>query len=63
MKKYLLLSLLLAALVMAFKSGTKYTLTGKVTDKQGNPVQGASVVLKGTSRGTVTDVNGDFKLE
>lgn len=35
---------------------------GSVTDTSGEPVIGASVVLKGTTTGTVTDVNGEFTL-
>lgn len=38
-------------------------ITGKITDEEGNPVQGASVTLKGTSIGTVTDNNGVFTIE
>jgi len=39
------------------------TVTGKVIDsKDGSPLIGASVVLKGTTNGALTDVNGDFKL-
>ncbi|RFZ91381.1 TonB-dependent receptor [Mucilaginibacter conchicola] len=38
------------------------TLSGKVTDSKGLPLPGVSVKLKGTSIGTVTDVNGFFKL-
>ncbi|HEX3383633.1 MAG TPA: SusC/RagA family TonB-linked outer membrane protein, partial [Mucilaginibacter sp.] len=39
------------------------TVTGKVTDsKDGSPIPGVSILLKGTTTGTVTDVNGNFKL-
>ena len=38
-------------------------VTGKVTDaKDGSPLPGVSIVAKGTTSGTVTDVNGAFKL-
>lgn len=38
-------------------------LSGKVTDKAGNPLPGVSVFLKGTSIGVATDVDGNYKLE
>lgn len=39
------------------------TISGKVTDaKDGSAIPGVSVVIKGTATGTVTDVNGNFKL-
>lgn len=39
------------------------SITGKVTDsKDGSALPGVSVVIKGTNTGTVTDVNGNFKL-
>ena len=37
-------------------------ITGKVVDNAGEPVVGANVVVKGTSNGTITDVNGNFTL-
>ncbi len=37
-------------------------ITGTVVDAQGVPVPGASVILKGTSTGTMTDVKGNFSL-
>lgn len=37
-------------------------VTGTVTDEQGNPVPGASVLVKGTSIGTITDASGKFRL-
>lgn len=36
-------------------------ITGKVTDEDGEPVIGASVILKGEpSKGVITDINGNF---
>lgn len=39
------------------------TVHGKVTDKNGTALQGASVMIKGTSKGTETDKDGAFTLE
>ena len=39
------------------------TITGKVVDKNGEPVIGANVVVKGTTNGTITDIDGNFSLE
>lgn len=38
------------------------TISGKVTDASGATMPGVSVLLKGTSNGTITDVNGNFTL-
>ncbi len=38
-------------------------VTGKVVDETNSPLPGVSIVLKGTQRGTVTDGNGQFKLD
>ena len=37
-------------------------ITGTVVDAQGAPVPGASVIIKGTSTGTMTDAKGVFTL-
>lgn len=39
------------------------TVTGRVTDEKGEQVIGVSVIVKGTTRGTVTDVNGNYTLQ
>lgn len=39
------------------------TITGKVTDERGAPLQGVSVLVKGSSRGTATNSNGAFTIE
>lgn len=38
------------------------TITGKVTDNNGVPVEGASVQIKGTTQGTAAGVNGEYKI-
>jgi TonB-linked SusC/RagA family outer membrane protein len=38
------------------------TITGKVTGANDQPLAGASVSVKGTSRGVLTDANGDFRI-
>lgn len=40
----------------------KNTISGKVTDANGEPVIGASVVEKGITNGVVTNLEGDFSL-
>ncbi len=40
----------------------KKEVSGKVSDSNGVPVPGVSVIVKGTTVGTVTDVNGNFTL-
>ncbi|MDE5759677.1 MAG: TonB family protein, partial [Bacteroides sp.] len=42
--------------------GTLMKVEGKVVDEQGEPVVGASILLEGTKKGTVTDVDGNFRL-
>lgn len=44
------------------ESKVEKRITGVVTDSQGEPVIGASIVAKGTGTGTITDVSGQFNL-
>jgi TonB-linked SusC/RagA family outer membrane protein len=39
------------------------TITGTVMSPSGEPVIGANILVKGTARGTVTDLDGKFSLE
>ena len=60
MKKHLLiLPMIFFSVVAAF---AQRTIIGKVTDSGGEPLIGASVVVKGTSSGTVTDIDGAYSL-
>ena len=38
-------------------------VSGKITDSKGEPLVGVSVVIKGTSKGAVTDLEGRFQLD
>ena len=38
------------------------SITGKVMDESKEPIIGANVMVKGGKSGTITDVNGSFKL-
>lgn len=38
-------------------------VSGRVTDAQGNGLEGVSVQVKGTSKGTMTDKEGGFRLD
>ena len=37
-------------------------VNGNVQDEQGEPIVGANVVVKGTTNGTITDLDGNFQL-
>lgn len=39
------------------------SITGVVSDATGEPIIGANVVVKGTTLGTITDLDGKFELE
>ena len=62
MRKKLLLSF--CAWIFALIAGLAQTttVTGKVTDDKGKPIEGAAVVEKKSKGGTATDANGVFKL-
>ncbi len=43
--------------------GQNKTVSGLITDATGEPIIGANIVEKGTTNGTVTDVDGNFTLQ
>jgi TonB-linked SusC/RagA family outer membrane protein len=59
MRKLLLSCMLMLAGLMSF---AQRTVTGKVTDLNGSPIPGASVVIKNTRTGTVTKDDGSFSI-
>jgi TonB-linked SusC/RagA family outer membrane protein len=61
MKKRLLLLLSMAFLTIGSALAQR-TISGSIKDDKGEAMVGASVVVKGTTTGTVTDVDGKFSL-
>src|SRR5688500_9293094 len=57
-----LLALLTAFLLFAGQVFAQKTITGKVTDDKGIPIANVSVVVTGTTTGTVTKSDGTFSL-
>ncbi|WP_338871473.1 TonB-dependent receptor [Spirosoma sp. SC4-14] len=45
-----------------FSATADITVSGKVTDDKGEGLPGVSVVVKGTTKGTTTNENGNFQL-
>ena len=39
------------------------TVTGTVTDENGEGIPGVNIVVKGTSTGTITDFDGNYSVE
>jgi TonB-linked SusC/RagA family outer membrane protein len=56
---FLTTTILLSLPVLAL---AQLTIEGKVTDDRGEPLIGANVIVKGTTRGAATDVNGNYKI-
>ncbi|WP_026999907.1 SusC/RagA family TonB-linked outer membrane protein [Eisenibacter elegans] len=63
MNRGLLLSLtLLLSLLYVGVFAQGRTVTGTVTDESGDPIPGVTVVVKGTTQGTATDINGRYSI-
>ena len=53
---------MLAMLTIGIQAFAQNPVSGRVTDKSGEPVVGAGVIIKGTTTGTTTDLDGNWKL-
>lgn len=60
MKKLLLLMVLCSAYLLSF--GQERQISGTVTDETGATLPGVNVVVKGTTTGTISDIDGNYKL-
>ncbi len=62
MKKAILLITPLILFMFAFMPVKNITVTGKVTNEQGDPIADATVLVKGTRTGTTTKADGSFSI-
>ncbi len=60
-KSILLLCFFLVAVTSSVLAQEK-TVTGNVTDTQGEPLPGVAVMIKGTTSGTITDMDGNYSI-
>ena len=59
-KRFIMVTL--ALLVLGAQAFAQNVVTGKVVDSTGEPIVGAGVLVKGTTTGTTTDLDGNWKL-
>ena len=60
----MMLVLLMAVVSLGMVNAQAITVSGTVTDaKDGTPLVGCSVQIKGTTKGTVTNMNGRYTIQ
>ena len=55
-------ALIVVMMSVGFVTAQAQNVKGTVKDAKGEPVIGASVIVSGTTNGTLTDMNGDYSL-
>ncbi len=63
MKKSYFLWSLMGLLALQLGWAQQKTITGTVSDENGNPLPGATIVLEGTTRGVASDFDGNYQIE
>ena len=62
--QYVILAVMLCSFGLAFAQNSDGNVSGTVlSESTGEPLIGVSVMIKGTTQGTVTDFNGAFKVQ
>lgn len=60
--KNVMLLFTIVILLFTWQVNAQLTINGIITDDSGQPLIGASVLIKGTTTGTVTDIDGSFNI-
>ena len=55
--------IILCLLGMSSMAIAQFSVTGKVTDDKNESLPGVSVIVKGTTTGTITDIDGAYKVD
>lgn len=61
MKRIILLSMVFS-LLCVINAFAQRTVSGKVTDESGEGLPGVSIIIKGTTTGTTTDLDGNYSI-
>jgi TonB-linked SusC/RagA family outer membrane protein len=61
LSKQMIIIVFLSAIPCMVFSQTK-NITGKIVDEKSEPIIGATIKVKGTSMGTISDIDGNFRL-
>ncbi|XHP74247.1 TonB-dependent receptor P26 [Arenibacter antarcticus] len=61
--KLLQIQIIFVLLICGTSIGQNVSISGTVNDLNGDPLPGASVVIEGTSKGVVTDFDGNYSIE
>ena len=62
LRPYITISLLLITSINTLLEGDMGLITGRALDMKGNPIQGATIIVEGTSLGDMTDTTGTFEI-
>src|SRR5690606_29806703 len=63
-KNYAMTLLFLLGFLASVPLYAQQTVKGKVTAKEdGEPLPGASILIQGTSKGAVTDIDGNYSID
>ena len=60
--KFTMILTLFMAFVVQLTFAQQRTISGTVSDENGLPLLGATVVISGSSTGTTTDFDGNYKI-
>ena len=62
-KRLILITLLMVSVIPLISAQGLVKVTGRVFGQQKEPLIGASILERGTSNGTITDLNGEYTLQ
>ena len=61
MKKFKLISLL-SVLIFSINSYAQKNISGTITDVDGSPIPGATIIIVGTTTGATSDFDGNYTI-